>query len=176
MKTLVIIYILALSGISQGRIDDTLEQCIKRYGQPIDVRADKTKAEFRVDSIYIKCWFHDGVCSSVWYYVHSPVDGPRPRPTFTFPQVVKLLNLNSNNKKWSQTSNEAGYGQTREWDGVYHTADKVLRAQIDTFEVKVETVAVRDRLLELAEPKNIDKAMASFGADDSKALPNAEVK
>jgi hypothetical protein len=166
--TIILLLAIVLNARSYGKIGETFEQCVKRYGAPIEARDNKSKAEFRVDGVRIICWFESNECTSISYDVRYPIGENAKDYAFTFEQCVKILNLNSGSAKWVQKTKEP-YGS--KWDGIYHDENEKLRASIYAYSIAIETIELRDKEMMMATPEKVDAALAKFGADQSKAMP-----
>lgn len=147
---------LMLSLVAHAKIGETKEQCKARYQDPI--RVNRFDNMFAKKGLNTDCTFDDdGRCVRVSYQIifngAIPAQKGVKIPKFTDAQVMKLLALNSGGSEWEKKSNDQfGSGA----DGKYLTKDGSRQALVNSYGVKIESVAYVEAICKLVEPAALD--------------------
>ncbi len=91
MKALTLLTFFCLALSAQARIGETLDECIKRYGEPAQRPLPKTLL-FHKSGIAITCYFVDGLCVNLSYKKIAPATRFNERE-------VEILRM-ANGSKW----------------------------------------------------------------------------
>ena len=116
-------FLLSTPNVSNSRVNETLEQCIERYGEPTKLykRAGTTGvlgkvhsdfAEFGKGEFKIETFFYENVCYKIWYSKPDPIQ-PKLSVELSRSEILVLLNKNGGldwkidrDFDWSPRSND----------------------------------------------------------------------
>ena len=136
---------LLLAGVSlcQGRIGDTLEEEVARYGKPVNQATSEDYAMFKQALYYITVHFHDQKTDAITYV--KAASGTQN--AFSNDEIDRLLRINAGGRDWQQSNNSAGRPR-------WKTGDEKLQAVYSESKFLVITTAgYLKRLEEAAEKK-----------------------
>lgn len=106
MKTFLLLLLLLLSSSSlYGIIGETVEECIRRYGEPTFLLHNKKVAHFSKSGFEIKANYKEGLCTSIIFR----------KENLSKKEIEELLKLNSRGREWVELD-----------DGSLVTEDDVL--------------------------------------------------
>lgn len=135
MKTLLTLLLLAAISSAEARINETLTQCVQRYGKP--VAADATSATWVKEGIQIKAVFTDEICD--WISYEKPANGLNE----TFSDVeIETLHAANFNGQWVRELSIAN----DEWRAEDNSMTCVYQAFTRIVEFKTRGRLVREKL------------------------------
>ncbi|WP_395740569.1 hypothetical protein [Prosthecobacter sp.] len=146
MKTLrlALLTLLCLSSAALARIGETQDECIRRYGEPVQRDADKTLS-FRKSGIAVTCTFLEGRCVHIRYQKLDPDARLNGRE-------VDILRA-ANGTHWKlQGGNTSSYSTMRNetcecrWD--YSTGVLEFETLTEVNRKKQDTITAEKKLLE----------------------------
>jgi hypothetical protein len=144
---------LLLAGVSlcQGRIGDTLEEEVARYGKPVNKAASEDYAMFKQAPYYITVHFHDQKTDAITYV--KAASGTQN--AFSNDEIDRLLRINGGGRDWQQSNNPTGRP-------LWKTGDKELQAVYSESKFLVITTDAYLTRLQAAEKaaKQKEKAAA----------------
>jgi hypothetical protein len=94
-----------------ARIGESLEQCIERYGQPTEQRAESGLAGFVKAGLRIIVHFHEGAADALWYQKQTKDDLGQPEE-LSETEIAVLLEANGNGTTWAKPGK---YGLDTVW-------------------------------------------------------------
>ena len=94
---LLLITLLVLPQNTQCRIGETLQECEKRYGKPVEIKKDT--ALFFKNSVSVSAHFVDGKVDQITYYRTDPKDSKKTICP-SDPEVDILLQANAHGGEW----------------------------------------------------------------------------
>lgn len=105
MKTLIVTLGCLLAVAAQARIGETPQQCVERYGKPLEVNKGDQSLSFSKNGLVIITEFHDGICEGIYYTKIKEAEEYRQKD-FTLTEVEVLLGANGGDKKWNAQKDE----------------------------------------------------------------------
>jgi hypothetical protein len=97
MKTIITLITLVLCGNAFARLNETLDQCVARYGEPLKKSADGRVMSWHKQGIAIVAAFHDATCEQIEYFkINSGGEATSER--FTDAELTQLQEING--KQW----------------------------------------------------------------------------
>jgi DNA polymerase III gamma/tau subunit len=136
---------LASVNFCQGRIGDTLEEEVARYGKPVHEAAEDF-AMFKQAPYYITVHFHDKKTDAITYVKA----GSASENAFSSDEIDRLLRINGGDHEWEQSKNSAGRP-------LWKTDDKMLQAVYSESKFLVITTAAYLTRLQAAKKKAKEK-------------------
>lgn len=156
--------LLAAVSLCQGRIGDTLEEEVARYGKPVNKAASEDYAMFKQAPYYITVHFHDRKTDAITYV--KAASGTQN--AFSNDEIDKLLRINGGGRDWQQSNNSAGRP-------LWKTGDKKLQAVYSESKFLVITTDAYLTRLQAAEKEAKQKKKAAAEeAEPKPALVNRE--
>ena len=153
---------LLLAGVSlcQGRIGDTLEEEVARYGKPVNKAASEDYAMFKQGPYYVTVHFHDQKTDAITYV--KAASGTQN--AFSNDEIDRLLRINGGGRDWQQSNNSTGRP-------LWKTGDKKLQAVYSESKFLVITTDAYLTRLQAAEKEAKQKKKA---AEETEQKPAAE--
>jgi len=153
---------LLLAGVSlcQGRIGDTLEEEVARYGKPVNKAASEDYAMFKQGPYYVTVHFHDQKTDAITYV--KAASGTQN--AFSNDEIDRLLRINGGGRDWQQSNNSTGRPR-------WKTGDKKLQAVYSESKFLVITTDAYLTRLQAAEKEAKQKKKA---AEETEQKPAAE--
>ena len=156
--------LLAAVNLCQGRIGDTLEEEVARYGKPVNKAAPEDFAMFKQGPYYITVHFHDQKTDAITYVKAAP----GTQNAFSNDEIDRLLRINGGDHVWEQSKNSAGRP-------LWKTDDKTLQAFYSESKFLVITTAAYLKRLQAADKEAKQKKKAAAEETEQKsALANQE--
>jgi hypothetical protein len=154
---------LLLAGVSlcQGRIGDTLEEEVARYGKPVNKAASEDYAMFKQGPYYVTVHFHDQKTDAITYV--KAASGTHN--AFSNDEIDRLLRINGGGRDWQQSNNSTGRP-------LWKTGDKKLQAVYSESKFLVITTDAYLTRLQAAEKEAKQKKKAA--AEETEQKPTAE--
>ena len=132
--------------------------CEARYGKPFDEQTGGTSKGYKVGSFTLWCYFFDGKCDAVSYYVTGESQTLEVvKDPMNEKQVMRLLQMNA--VGWNH-SEKSEYGAA--FEGGWTTGDGALNARITSRCISIETAQRTARGLIQLTPGQIDAAIFSM--------------
>ena len=142
---ILLLLLLGVTNICQARIGDTLEEAIKRYGNPLHKASADEFAMFKEVSYYITAHFRDDKTDAITYVKVGSESFTKG--AFSDDEIEMLLKINGNGQTWERSKAKAGL---QEWK----TEDRKLQAVYSESKFLVITTAgYVKRLQEAAKKK-----------------------
>jgi hypothetical protein len=124
IRLFALLVLVGTSGNCLGRIGDTLDESITRYGKPINAAGDT--AMFEKPPYYVTVHLSDGKTDAITYV--KTKKGASNESEMSSDEIDRLLGLNSD-QQWKQTGAKEGSKQWELQDGslsAVYTKDKFL--------------------------------------------------
>lgn len=158
MKTLAFFFVLATA--ADGRLGETVEQCVARYGP--DLFQKKNEGWYEKNGIGIHAEFRNHLVVKISYW-------KKPKELFSVDhlsdfQVQEILKANSGKSTWLQTKGAPGASITHK---TLTRADLAAHATWDYLSGEVRFITESERQLEAAEKAREE---AKRHADEKKAV------
>jgi hypothetical protein len=158
--------------VANARIGDSPDECSKRYGAVVESDPDAGQIFYSTGSLIIQCRFTDGKCDvAIYDFSQASLvvsEDFEKRIKFTQEQSARLLNLNGSGSVWRQINKES-FGEP--WHGIYQTADGKMHARLRGDTVSIETIERYKQRLDKFKDAEVEKALASIGANASQGEP-----
>ena len=155
--------LLAAVSLCQGRIGDTLEEVVARYGKPVNKAASQDFAMFKQTPYYITVHFHDKKTDAITYVKSAS----GTQNAFSNDEIERLLRINGGDHEWEQSKNSAGRP-------LWKTEDKMLQAFYSESKFLVITTAAYLTRLQAAEKEAKEKKGSTEETEHKPALANRE--
>lgn len=139
---------------AEGRILETVDQCVQKYGDIITQFPEKSPRfiHFKKEGIEIKCGFRNGQCQFISFQIIQTGRLNDDWPAFSTTQVQRLLTLNSAGAKW-----------IADGEGKCHTSDGRLVADVSKSGIIwIQTKDYLDAGKALVSPTALDKTIEAF--------------
>ena len=151
---------LLLAGVSlcQGRIGDTLEEEVARYGKPVNQATSEDYAMFKQAPYYITVHFHDQKTDAITYV--KAASGTQN--AFSNDEIDRLLRINAGGRDWQQSNNSAGRPR-------WKTGDEKLQAVYSESKFLVITTDEYLTRLQAAEKEAKQKEKAAAEGTEQKS-------
>ena len=150
--------LLAAVSLCQGRIGDTLEEEVARYGKPVNKAASEDYAMFKQAPYYITVHFHDQKTDAITYV--KAVSGTQN--AFSNDEIDTLLRINGGGRDWQKSNNSAGRP-------LWKTGDKKLQAVYSESKFLVITTDAYLTRLQAAEKEAREKKKAAAEETEQKS-------
>lgn len=149
MKTITLLFALAMLSSAQARIGETVAECVQRYGKPNAVDATGLTFTFEANGLHLYVTFAGGKCVAIEYVRWKPwMFGYNAAETLPEAEQNLLLEANGGGHKWVSTGLFESYDR-KTADGALYSSSSG-RFRIITKEAK-----------EAAEKKAADDAAAA---------------
>src|SRR5215472_13707253 len=125
-----LLLLLGAVNFCQGRIGDTLEEEVARYGKPVREAASEDFAMFKQAPYYITVHFHDKKTDAITYVKA----GSASQNAFSNDEIDRLLRINGGDHEWEPSKNSTGRP-------LWKTDDEMLRAVYSESKFLVITTA-----------------------------------
>jgi hypothetical protein len=150
--------LLAGASLCQGRIGDTLEEEVARYGKPVNKAASEDYAMFKQTPYYITVHFHDQKTDAITYVKAAP----GTQNAFSNDEIDRLLRINGGGRDWQQSNNSTGRP-------LWKTGDKKLQAVYSESKFLVITTDAYLTRLQAAEKEAKQKEKAAAEGTEQKS-------
>lgn len=158
---LLLFLLLGTTNFCQGRIGDTLEEEIARYGKPVHQEASEDFAMFRQAPYYITVHFHEKKTDAITYVKA----GAAPENVFSGDEIERLLRINGGDRNWEESKTAPSRPQ-------WKTDDKALQAVYSESKFLVITTAAYLARLQAAEKKTREKKTAAKETEQKSESPH----
>jgi hypothetical protein len=99
--------VLMLATTSYARIGETFEECVDRYGEPVNIVQETKQAYFEVGGLLIGAGFFEGKCDFL-YFSKSKLNGLGIGEKFSNTELTVLMEASSDGQPWDKMNSSFG--------------------------------------------------------------------